>query len=142
VGLTGIKMNGNSSDSYWSPSGYIPGGMKGAIASNGNITLSGAASIEGDARPGIGKSVSGGTVSGSTAPLTVALSYANGDAGNYATTNDNALSSPAFSGGAGDITTNTTLPAGNYYVHDINLSSGETLTCTGKVTIYCYHNLQ
>lgn len=143
VGLSSISMSGNASDSYWSSNGSAPGNNCG-IASNGNIILSGNASVSGNARPGIGKSVSGGTVTGSTAPLTTALTYPNGSAGSYATTNDNAKIAAYLSGPSADLNlsggASLSLPGGTYYIHDFNISGSASLTFTGPTTIYCWHN--
>jgi hypothetical protein len=87
VGLASISMAGNSSIGYWSATGTNLSG-KGSIASNGNITLSGSTSIDGDVRPGAGGTVTlGGSahVVGVTTPLPAPLSYPNGSAGTYAT---------------------------------------------------------
>jgi Flp pilus assembly protein TadG len=144
VGLNYIKMSGNSSDSYWSGSGYSSGGEMGAIASNGNITLSGSSSIHGDAHPGVGKSVTGGTVDGSKSQLTTPLSYANGNAGSASSVNDNAQLGSSLSG-AKDLSLSgnqaRSFPGGTYYVHDFSVSSSASITFTGPTIIYCYHNL-
>ena len=140
VGLNFISMSGNSSDSYWSPTGYVAGGQHGAIASNGNITLSGSSQISGDAHPGIGMSVNNpGKVSGSTTPLTTTLSYPNGNPGSYATVNDDGLCTDINSSShdlnvAGNHT--STMPAGTYYVHNFNFGNNATLNVTGIATMY------
>jgi hypothetical protein len=139
VGLNYITMNGNSSDSYWSH-GSGPTGEFGAIASNGNITLSGSSMIHGDARPGVGKMVFGAThVTGSTAPLTSPLSFPNGNAGTYATSNDN-VNIPAVNKPGGSLTvpagSAVTLPGGNYYASSVVI--GGSLSFSGPATIYCY----
>ncbi|HEY8666794.1 MAG TPA: collagen-binding domain-containing protein [Tepidisphaeraceae bacterium] len=72
------------------------------------------------------------------------LSYPNGDAGTYATVNDDAQaggwinSNRDLKMGNGDW---ASLPGGNYYIHDMNIGSGASLWFTGPTTIYCYHNL-
>lgn len=140
VGLNYIKMGGNASISYDSSSGVTSG--HGNIASNGDITLSGSTYVQGDAAPGIGHTVIGasGRVTGSTTPLTTTLSYPNGDAGSAATINDNAAA-----GITNDLNlsgSNTkTVPAGTYYVHDMNIAASAVLTFSGPATVYVYHNL-
>jgi hypothetical protein len=140
VGLNYIKMGGNSSMSYWSSPGHSANNNLGNIASNGDITLSGSSTIDGNAYAGIGNSVIGGVVTGTRGNVSAPLSYPNGDAGSYATTNDNAAN-----GIGNDLNlsgSNTlTLPAGTYYVHDMNIASSAVLTFTGPATVYVYHNL-
>jgi Flp pilus assembly protein TadG len=137
VGLNSISMSGNTSDSYWS-SGTGGTGNSGNIASNGSITLSGGATIHGNVR---GTSVSGGTVTGNIAPLPQPLSFPPGDAGSYATTNDDglipswALSGKSFSLGKNQT---LTLPGGHYYFNNFSMATGSVLTFTGPATIYCY----
>lgn len=59
IGLNYVKMSGSATDSYWSPSGYSNPGKQGSVASNGNITLSGSSYMDGEARPGVGMTLSG-----------------------------------------------------------------------------------
>ncbi len=141
VGLDYINMGGNSTDSYWSTSGATLANY-GSIASNGDITLSGSSSIHGGAHPGIGKTVIGAThVSGSTTPLTTALSYPNASAGTYAYINNNdqvpssAMSSSSFGLGGNK---SITLPGGNYYFNNFNLGANASVTFTGPATLYIY----
>lgn len=140
VGLNSISLSGNSSDSYWAPSGYASSASQhGSIASNGNITLGGSTSVQGDAHPGIGKSVSGAShVSGSTTPLTYTLYYPNADASPYQYVNDNAQCSAI--GYANDFNINgnhsATMPAGNYYVHNLSMGNNSDLWVTGPASIY------
>lgn len=144
VGLSFIYMTGNSSDSYWSggQAGASGSSQHGSIASNGNIILQGSSSISGNARPGVGKAVFGAaSVSGSTQPLEYSLEFPNGDAGIYATTNDNNLVPSSFKLGSGlkvGSSQTLTLPGGNYYFNNIEI--GGTLKFTGPATIYCYGN--
>jgi hypothetical protein len=143
VGLNGVSMSGNSSSSYWSNDSGS-GSTAGNIASNGDIVLSGGAVINGNARPGPGGKVSGGTVTGSTSPLSAPLSYPNGDAGIYATSNDNHLIPTAnYSDGSFTLGRNKslTLPGGNYYFKDFSASTGSKLSFTGSATVYCWGNL-
>lgn len=144
IGLEYIKMSGNSSNSYYSEDGSTPTqfGKKGNVASNGDITLSGSSSINGNARPGIGKQVIGASaVTGSTAPLNYVLSYPVGDAGIYKTQNDNGnipnanLSASSFSLGKNK---DLTLPGGNYYFNYFSTGAGSELNFTGPTTIYVY----
>jgi hypothetical protein len=147
VGLNYINMGGNTSDSYWNTTG-VTGGQNGSIASNGNISLGGSSSIQGDAHPGIGKTVNNpGKVTGSTTPISSPLVYPNGSAGSYATTNDDGVAPSSNSAGisSGSLAVNSnkslTLPGGNYYVNNFTLSAGGTLTFTGPATVYIYGSL-
>jgi hypothetical protein len=141
IGLNYIKMSGNATSSYWSD-GSSGTTDKGNIASNGNVTLSGSSSIHGDVYYGIGKSVSGGgTISGSTYPLTAPLYFPPGDAGAYATNNDNAnIPSWAMSGNSFSLSSSksVTLPGGTYYFNNFSMSGSSGLTFMGPATIYCY----
>jgi Flp pilus assembly protein TadG len=142
VGLDYIKMGGNSSTSYWSASGSATPGNWGNVASNGDITLAGNSLIQGNARPGPGRVVSGGAgrVTGTMAPLATPLSFPNGTSG--ATTqfsNSNAnlppgtLSNYDLTVGAGK---NEVAAGGSYYLNDVNIMG--TITFTGPTTIYCF----
>ena len=67
-----------STSSRW-PARRSPGSVdrdgRGSLASNGNITLGGSSVVDGDARPGVGKTVIGSNhVTGSVQPLSAALS--------------------------------------------------------------------
>jgi Flp pilus assembly protein TadG len=141
VGLASIAMGGNSSIGYWSATGGTVS-HRGSIASNGTITLSGSTSIDGDAHPGIGHSVSGSSaVNGSVAPLVAPLSYPNGSAGSYAATNDNAnLNSGYFNSATRDFNLGGnnfyTIPAGNYYVNNFATGAQATIWVSGQATIY------
>jgi hypothetical protein len=146
VGLNYIKMGGNTSTSYWSTSGSTSSNY-GSIASNGDITLSGSSYVWGNAQPGVSKAVSNpGLVSGSSAALTTPLVYPNGDAGSYATTNDDNFANAYRTGPSGqDLSLKAgdspSLPGGNYYFHDLNLGGGSTLSFTGPATLYIWHNV-
>jgi len=145
VGLDYISLKGNAVASYWSD-GSAGTGDQGNVASNGSITLNGNTLIRGDAHPGPGQTVSDvGKVTGSTAPLTAPLSFPNGNAGAYATNNDNTIIPAAFMTTNGGLRVGNnkslTLPGGNYYFNDVDLKAGGVLTFTGPATIYCYGNL-
>jgi Flp pilus assembly protein TadG len=141
IGLSSIKMSGGTNTSYSSASSGGAGDAK--IASNGSLTLSGGATIDGDAYAGVGQSINtggGASVTGSKLNLTGALSYPNASAGQYATTNDNANIPAMFLNGSGSFSmggsSTLTLPAGNYYVNDFKLSGGAVLSFSGPVTFY------
>ncbi len=149
IGLNSITFNGQGiSDSYDAsvgPYSAATAGSHGSMASNGKIQFTGNSFIHGDARPGIGKTVStqGDTITGSTAPLTKALTSAPASAGIYATSNNNNkipaanLVAGKFSLGAGK---SLSLPGGNYYVSGFTTASGSTLTFTGPVNLYVNGN--
>ncbi|HEY2586654.1 MAG TPA: Tad domain-containing protein [Tepidisphaeraceae bacterium] len=141
VGLAGITMGGNSSISYWSPTGTTTN--HGSIASNGNISLGGSTYIQGDARPGPGMSVSysgGASVTGSTTALPAPLSFPNASAGSAATTNNDSAAGSNWSPATNDLNLNgsgnLTLPGGVYYFHNLNTNGNSFLTFTGPATVY------
>lgn len=151
VGLDYILMNGSSSvgnltDSFRSKAGGLTGTTptysRGSIQSNGTITLSGNTRINGDVRPGVGRSVSisgGASVSGSTTPLAKPLDYPAASAGTFATSNNNVnLPTPQFESDYDFVSGSATLtiPAGNYYVKDLYVGSSGTLNITGAATFY------
>jgi len=134
VGIDSITMSGNAStDSYDSSAGpYSPltARARGSVSSNGNITMSGNARVRGDARPGPGCSVrrsGNATVTGSTAPLSAALSYPPPSLPESYTWGGNLCIS-------GNST--VTLPAGVYYYNNISVSGNATIRTTGQVTVY------
>jgi Flp pilus assembly protein TadG len=139
VGLNSITMSGNTTDSYWS-NGASGSTEMGNIASNGSITLAGGATIHGNVR---GATVTGGTVTGNTAPLSAPLTFPNGDAGAYATVNDNGLVPGWCMNGVNfQLSKNqsVTLPGGHYYFNNFSTATGSQITFTGPTTIYCYGN--
>src|SRR5438270_1690662 len=151
VGLQDVSMTGGSfTDSYNSATGsYSSGsaGKDGTVCSNGNISLSGSGTvINGDAHPGVGMSASGGGVTGSTTPLTQALTESAVNFGSSATTNDNA-SMPLTSSGkiavdsSGNLSLqggdSLSLPPGTYYLNSIKLTGNATVILSGKTVIYC-----
>jgi hypothetical protein len=124
VGLGFVTMTGRSS--------------QGSVMSNGNITLTGNARIDGDAQPGPDHQVYGASnVTGKTTALTKLLSYPPANPGTAATINDNAKI-PAISKGSLNISgqRNIIVPAGTYYIKDLNLTGGSMLTITGQATFY------
>jgi len=142
VGLNSIKLSGNASTSYWSSTGIV-GGNAGGIASNGNITSSGSSTIQGTVWTQAGATVSGVT-STSRKTLPAPMSYANGSSGSYSKTlNDNALITPSgLVNNTPDLNISSskvaTLPAGNYYFHNVAVSGTGSIVCTGVVNIYYY----
>lgn len=148
VGLSFINDSGLANDSYdssSSPTGYITApSQTGTVESNGSITLSGSAKIDGDAYAGSGHSVStsgSATVTGTTGTLSTPLSYPNATAGSAATVNNNtSLDTTYFSSGTRDINVsgghNMTIPAGTYYINNLVLSGGSTITMLGACTFY------
>ncbi len=144
VGLT--SMNNNTSgvwDSFNASAGAYSAGSAHSLATaaaNSNITLN-SSSVKGDAHPGVGKTCTGGTVTGSRAALSSTLSYASVSAGSAATTNNNNLlagpdwSSPDFNHSG---STTITIPGGTYYVQDFKVSGNATVNMTGPVIMYIY----
>lgn len=157
VGLDSITMSGNASgsgnvtDSYRSRDGSLTGTTttynRGSIASNGDITLGGSSRVNGDARPGVGKSVvlgGGSGVSGSTAALLKPLDYPLDSAGPAATTNNNSSFGPYIDAGR-NVTiggASATVAGGTYYLNDLTVGSSGTLTFTGPATVYLTGNLR
>lgn len=133
-------------DSWYSSAGAYSSGLAGAaakVATNNNIELKGTSRINGDAHPGIGKTVNkdkGAVITGDTTPLTYKLAYANVSAGTYATVNDNALlPAPPFNSGNKEFKMNSgsaTIPAGTYYITKFEITGTAQLTTSGAVTIY------
>jgi hypothetical protein len=143
VGLNGISMGGNATASYASADGAAGRTGYGNVGSNGNITLGGSSSVDGDLYYGPGKSVSGGTVTGTKTVLTTPLSYPNGDGSPYVYNNDNgSIPSYANSGGGNNLSLNNsqsvTLPGGTYLFQNFSMTGGSSLTFTGPATVYCY----
>ncbi len=145
VGQNSMAMNTTVVlDRYDSSAGGYSVGSAHSLAkaaSEGNITIT-AGTVKGDAHPGVGKTCTGGTVTGSRSALSGALNYNSVTAGSYSTTNDN-----ASLGGAvvnGDVNFNfsgsTTFPGGVYYLRNVNLSGGCTITSTSTCTLYIYGN--
>lgn len=152
--MTGAQGGGrvdhiDSWNSLNGPYGTFPMNNNGNISSNGTITL-GASSgtiIEGNAQPGIGKTISigsGDSVSGSTTPITTALSYPTPTPGSAATVNNNSnLPSAYFNSSTRDflITSGTSatsplvIPGGVYYVNNIDWETAY-ITFTGPVVFY------
>jgi len=130
----------------------------GTVRSNGKITVS-SSTVNGDAIPGPGKSVSisgSGSVSGSTTPATSSIGCTpitlSTLATSLAASNDNATipltgqnksvlasaSHTEFSMSGGDT---LTLPAGTYYFTKFTISGGSTITLGGPVRILVTGNV-
>ena len=147
IGLNSVSITGNgaATSSYASAAAVAPGD-RGDVASNGNITLGGSAQVNGKTYSG-GTST-GGTVTGGRESLPAPISYPNGDAATFATSNNNgsiptwAYVWPGVSSNSISLTSGAvlTLPAGNYYLKDITMSGGSELKFAGPSTVYCYGN--
>lgn len=136
----------DSSDGAYSASSA---GNMGHVCSNGKITVAGSAIVRGDAHPGVGQSVQMGgsaSVTGSTDPLTKAISAPAVDFGDSATNNDNNKIVPSSSGrnainSQGEFSLgsneNLTLKPGTYYFTKFTMGGGSTITVTGPTTIFC-----
>jgi hypothetical protein len=142
IGLGGLKMSGGAyTDSYDSSLGTYASqtpGRGGNVLSNGDIQLSGGAIIHGNATPGPGHAVTGGTVTGSRTSATSCLNEPVSSVGNAATVNDNAKVAAYMKGGSfkTSASTHVTMPAGTYYFRDFLMSGQSVLNVTGPVTIY------
>ena len=150
VGLNYVTITGGSyTDSYDSGTGAYNGGsatQNGNTCSNGNITLNGGSWIKGQGHPGKGFTVNAPSyVTGSTTPLTTALSEPAVAVGNAASSNNNNAipvsaqhknplagnGSYTLSGGDSDW-----LPPGTYYFSALTLTGSASITITGKTIIY------
>jgi hypothetical protein len=142
IGLDSVNMQGNSTASYSSAGGGLA--TQGNIGSNGNITLGNSTTVRGNTYVGVGKTVSGGSVTGTKAKLTAPLSFPNGDASPYGLNNNDNGNVPNWATPGGNFSLNSnksvTLPGGNYYFGDFTQAGGSTLAFTGPATIYCYGN--
>lgn len=142
VGLDSINFGSNvKTDSYNSATGPYSAGSAGSfghVGSNGDITLTDSVWVRGDSRPGVGRTVTGGSrSSGSDAPLTAALSYPPVDSSPYSSTNnDNNLLPSGYRGPNFSLSGMLTMPAGNYYFTDFRLADSAVLNVTGPVTVY------
>lgn len=141
IGLDFLKLSGNATASWRPDDGSKPVGPWGNVASNGDITLGGSSFVNGHARPGVGRYVYGaeGRVSGTVRQLKTPLVFPNGEAGQVAAFNDDALVPAKYRSGASlvlDSNDKLALPGGNYYFQDVKVMG--TLTFTGPATVYCY----
>lgn len=156
VGIPSVSMSGSSyTDSYYSAKGAYSkavAGNSGHVCSNGPISMSGSATINGNAHPGPGSKVStsgSASVTGSVKALAKKMSYSPVSPGNAATQNNNskippskngkaALSNGNFNLSGGD---SVNLPAGTYYFSTLTLSGGSSITISGPTTIYVTGNV-
>jgi len=154
VGLNGVSLNGVAyTDSYNSdigPYSAATAGSLGNVCSNGPISLVGGSHIYGDAHPGQGYTVSGGSsVSGSTTPLGGIVVVPPINFQNYAISNSNSTigltskgNNPVSGSGAFSLSGNEslTLSTGTYYFTSFSMSGNSTLNINGSVVIYCTGN--
>jgi hypothetical protein len=144
IGLDWVTMNGGAStDSYKSGDGPYSAGLalqNGSVASNGDIRMTGGATIHGDASPGPGCTASGGYVTGSTTSLASFLSFPNPDAADAKFVNNNASVADFVKNGSFSVSGNCTIDfhAGVYYFHDFSATGGAIINANidGPVTIY------
>jgi Flp pilus assembly protein TadG len=132
IGINGITMSSSAyTDSYDASSGAYSAASanhRGAIASNGNIALSGSVKVDGDARCGIGKTTTLGTatVTGLNAPLGCVMNYPS-------------VALPASYVDLGDVNMNSgtsSLGGGTYLIHNLNLGGSAHVIWTGPVVLY------
>jgi hypothetical protein len=138
VGLDYITMDGRSTNSYRTKDGTFSNYA--SIATNGNITLSGATVVNGDALYGVGKTIIGADhVTGISQPLGRPLSYPLPTAGAAASSNDNGAIGAYLKNGVLKLGSqnDVQIPGGTYYLNGIELQAGSRVTFTGPVTIYC-----
>jgi Flp pilus assembly protein TadG len=155
IGVNSVNISGGSyTDSYNSslgPYSRASAGSKGTVCSNGNISLSGGGTINGDAHPGIDKTVNasgGSSVTGSKTALTEPLNEPAVNPGNAATVNNNSNipltwfgKTPLDSQGnfslSGDL---ILMPSGTYYFSSFTVSGGSWFVIMGPTVIYCTGN--
>lgn len=150
VGLDNIDVVGNIVvDSFNSASG-APGGAnrrhRGSIGSNGDISITGSSTVYGDARAGVGQDLTldpDSYVTGSTMNISEELEYETPNPGLATLVNSNATIPGSFLKNSGrdlEVGNNQTLTltAGVYYVRNLQLSGGGTITTHGPVTVYAY----
>jgi hypothetical protein len=133
IGLNSITMSGSAyTDSYNSSNGaYSPAtaGKNGNIASDGNITLSNTAKVNGDARPGPTKTVTlndSASVTGLKLPMSTAIVYPS-------------VALPAGITNLGDVNNSSgvqNLPGGTYLIRNLSLSGNAVVNWQGPVTLY------
>jgi Flp pilus assembly protein TadG len=131
----------------------FPVGGQGDVYCNGNIKLNllglvGLTFIDGDCRPGKGKSIQKPllgitSITGSTSQLTNTLALPPVDASFYALHNNNLNLPSACLNSSGDFTALlfTEIPAGTYYVRDLNMLAGVLVKFDGPVTFYVTRNV-
>jgi hypothetical protein len=133
IGLNGVTMGLNAfTDSYDATKGAYNNGranQKGSIASNGNISLSGAAKVQGDARCGVGKTTTltgTASVTGLNAPMGAVMNYPS-------------VALPASYTDLGDVNMNSgtvSLAGGTYLIHNLTLSGTSHIIWTSPVVLY------
>lgn len=100
----------------------------GSIGSNDNITMDSNTIVYGDANPGpSGAAILTGNavITGTTTPSVSTVAFP-------------AITVPSLtSAGSLPVTTDTTLPAGDYRYDDLNLDTGNTLTIEGPARLVC-----
>jgi Flp pilus assembly protein TadG len=139
VGLNYVKLSGSADATDADTTGVD---LNGSVASNGNITLTGASTLTGDVRPGVGKAViaKASSIHGTVRPLTSPLAFPAATAGSYATSNDNARIPAGTLTSSGDFVLRAnipvTLPGGVYYVRNLTGSGSASLTLTGPAVFY------
>ena len=151
ISLNGITMSGqaytDSYDSSLGPYSAQPHTQNGDIATNGAISLSGGAYVNGDANPGADYPFSGTpSVSGSygtlQSPIVVApIPSSTMDAARLSNDNGNIIYAPyqnPLSGYAFSVGSQSTItfPGGTYYFTSISIGSQSTINVTGPSTIY------
>ncbi len=134
VGVSSVTMSLNAfTDSYNSSKGAYnaaTAGKNGSISSNGNITISNNVKINGDARPGPGKTLTihdSASVSGLRFPMASPVTYPSVVLPSSGVTS---LGDVVMSSGTQNV------PGGVYLIRNLNLSGTATINWTGPVTLY------
>src|SRR5213078_4135373 len=133
IGISSITMSSSAySDSYNSSKGAYnaaTASKNGSIDSNGNILLSNTVKINGDARPGLGKTVTlkdTASVTGSTMAMSTLATYPS-------------VALPVGATSLGDITMSSgtqNIAGGTYLINSLNLSGTAVINWTGPVVLY------
>lgn len=141
VGIDSVELQGNSTiDSYRPSEGPYSSsrGERANIASNGDITLSSNTVLYGDARPGPGRSATGGTITGRVKSQHQTLNFPPVDSASMAGGNDNGRIARGLRSGDLDLRARDRLrlESGRYVVNDLKMVGGSVLEVEGQVTIF------
>ena len=133
IGLSSLTMSGSAfTDSYDASQGAYNAAKtdhRGAVCSNGNITLSNTAKVDGDASCGVGMTTTlnnSASITGINGVLPTTVSFPS-------------VTLPAVYTDLGDVNMSSgtmSMPAGTYLIHNLTLSGTAHVIWSGKTTIY------
>jgi hypothetical protein len=141
VGLSTFTSSSITTDSYDASAGSYASqshGTKGSVTSNSDLTLW-SSTINGNANPGKSHSIQGGSITGTSKPLTSAVSYASMS---FPSSNNNSNIAPTINSGTGswdgsNLSTyngGITLPGGTYVFSNMYISG--PIVFTGPAKLY------